>query len=126
MVTKTVMDKQGRTITLVYDDYSTIRAYDGQVYIGYFEWDVVCTQSNKYGDDDCAALLKSIFLDKSPGYTNSGIGKEIVRMISDEATLPVVVRRDTGSTSEDGSHPTGNAPIFYGYLVKHGLAHWYP
>jgi hypothetical protein len=110
-------DKRGRTITLE-DRGSRIEAFEGQTQIGHIEWDERSIDVDAEGDDVYGALICHAYLDKSLGYTNSGIGSEIVRYIANETGMPVLVLRDNGTTRSDGAHPTGDAPGFYESLVK--------
>ena len=55
-------------------------------------------------------------------YLHQGIGREIIRIVGQE--MPVVFTRHDGQTRGDGSHLTGDGPIFAGKMVEQGLAYW--
>jgi len=119
------IDRNGRTIDITVDeDDCHAEAFHNDSLIGHMDWSERSIGLDYQGEDIYGALLTHIYLDEIPGYTRCGIGTRIVELIRDYSGSEVLVRRDTGRTLDDGSHPTQDAPGFYHSLTKKGLAHW--
>ena len=118
-----LIDKHDRHIKIEVLDSEAI-AYDGSTRIGHIEWDTRSVGLDHRGEDIHAALLVHIYLDDVSGYTNCGIGTEIIKLISEVTGMRIMVTRDTGTSKDrsDGAHPTGDAPGFYASLAKKKLA----
>ncbi|MBK9161148.1 MAG: hypothetical protein IPM27_06245 [Nitrosomonadales bacterium] len=118
-------DKQGRCIDIRLDeDASHAEAWHNGKLIGHMDWNEYPTILGHGGEDEYGALLTNIYLDKVPGYTRCGIGKRIVEAIRECTGMEVLMRRDNGTTREDGSHPTQDAGRFFAHLARQNLASW--
>ena len=113
METHDFIDNQNRNITLQFDDsYDDIQAYCGDVHIGGILFNLV--------EDECSSYLKVInmYLDKVPKFKRSGIGSYIIKFVEGNLGYRVTFGSNDGSSTEDGSHLTGDGPAFARSILK--------
>ncbi len=118
-------DRIGRRIEICLDeDSGHAEAWHNGKLIGHMDWTEYPTILGYDGEQEFGALLTNIYLDKMPGYKGCGIGTKIVEAIQECTGMPVLMRRDNGTTREDGSHPTQDAGRFFAHLARQNLASW--
>ncbi|MBI5886814.1 MAG: hypothetical protein HZB85_09585 [Deltaproteobacteria bacterium] len=54
-------------------------------------------------------------------YKRQGIGRHIIKLIKERYGLPIVAEDNDGIRKEDGSHLTGDAPMFIAKMRQEGL-----
>ena len=108
-------DKHGRDIELIFDedDLSCEAKYEGKK-LGVFQF------AELDYEDSTILLLTHCHLEEQAGFTNCGIGTLIIKLVV-ETGYTVFTRSHDGIPRSDGSHLTGNAPIFVHSLYKKGL-----
>jgi len=108
-------DKNGRDIELIFDedDLSCEAKYEGKR-LGIFRF------TELDSDDSTTLLMTHCHLEDQPGFTDCGIGTLIIMLVV-ETGYTVFARRHDGMKRSDGSHLTGDAPVFVESLIKKGL-----
>lgn len=94
--------------------------------IGNVSYDLREGADPRGGDD--VYLITNIFLDgpaQDREYVGQGIGRECMRILSQDYGYTVVASRDDGIRRDDGSHLTGDAPGFFQKMVSEGLVFWH-
>lgn len=94
-----------------YNEYVYIYRMPEKEKIGEFEFKFY----DDYGD-------KSLHLTRMfSGIPGQGIGQEILEWIIESSGAAIYVTQDDGIPRDDGSHLTGDAPIFVDNMRKKGL-----
>ncbi len=113
----TIEDDNERQIDLVLDEDALIlRAKHGEVVVGEMQF-----QTIEFDGDDLLKL-SWMYLDiAGPGYTGSGIGRHMLKLMNDFNGGPVVAESVGGLKQDDGSHLTGGADGFVTKMRAEGL-----
>jgi len=100
-------DKKDREIELVIDECEqTIDAFHKKELVGGFIFNLVEMPDWDY------LLVTNMHLDKKAGYLRAGIGTKIIDVAKGTFGCNVVFSEDDGIVRDDGSHLTGDGPVF--------------
>jgi len=111
--------KNGQTVFIhvAEDDYVIKVTTDSGQDVGMMEFRFI--EGDKGSD---ALKLIWAYLDKSgPKYLDQGIGTECLKIAYEYWGYPIFAEDDHGHTSNDGGHPTGDAPTFLEKKRQQGL-----
>lgn len=114
---QTFLDRHGRQIELCLDeDLLELTAYHQEKVIGR-----VCLKQIECDSGD-ELKITWMYLDMcDASYKHSGIGRKILEILNEYNGGPVSAGSDDGTTSNDGSHLTGDAPGFIKKMQASGL-----
>jgi len=117
-------------------DYSeTFKSHKGDVVIEINEYCAIVKNTNGveignvdflYIDDGYHQylMLQNCFIEgDNKKWLHAGIGTRCVELIAQETGMPLVARSAFGPKQSDGSHLTGDAPIWVSKMVDKGLIH---
>ncbi|HEY0313834.1 MAG TPA: hypothetical protein VGC56_15250 [Allosphingosinicella sp.] len=112
--------KDRRTVEIEVDEFDwtvRVRTVTGGDEIGRMSF-----EEHECADGRSSALyLTWCFLDRIPGWTGVGIGRECLRLAGEVSASPITAAADDGMKREDGSHLTGDAPGFVQRMREEGL-----
>jgi len=109
-------DKHGRAIKLSFCETNYIcKASFQNKALGEFAF-------KEYDPDNDSAILLMTYchLEDQPGFTMSGIGEAILRLITENG-YTIYAHPNDGVQRPDGSHLTGGAPSFVSKMIERNL-----
>lgn len=98
------------------DDFTAIAKNPSGEKIGSIRFRLI-----EYPNGEVLRMTHAFLNETGPRYLHQGIGTECVRLMGKITGLPIVASLDDGLVKSDGSHLTGDAPIFVEKLKAKGL-----
>lgn len=107
--------RNGRTVTIMIDDendFCAIVRDDFGAKLGQLD----------FRDHDGRLKLVWAYLDQiDPAWCRQGIGREILRQVTESSGFQIFASDDDGIKHDDGSHLTGDAPAFVAKMRDEGF-----
>jgi hypothetical protein len=115
MLNKNITISSGQIITIILDNenFESITFYDkNHKKIGLFEFRILNDYSSNY---------KLIYMNLDTKYTRLGLGETALCFFKSSTGANIYTSPDDGKTKQDGSHLTGDAPIFVSKMKQKGI-----